>query len=211
MANATAFEQWLSALGQGFSPTLTAAALYDLLAAGGVTATAEALLVEDGPPTGALSCAYQQNRLAIALEANQAWPAAEMFFNAALSNYLARLGPNSRQDATVQSNLARLCHQTGRLAEARDHYRSALMSAYVDPGPETDFTARLLAENAMLLYDLGDKDDAVCALRKALPKTVISVWLGHVRQKSRSRPVKSAPGSALMKSLGIWLPARKAP
>jgi len=167
-ANATAFVQWLSALGNGFSPPLTAAALYDLLAAGGVTATAEALLVEDGPPIDALGCAYQQNRLAIALEANRAWPAAEMFLNAALGNYLARLGPNSRQDAIVQSNLGRLCHQMGRLAEARDHYRSALMSACVDPGPETDFTAGLLAENALLLYDLGDKDDAACALRKAL-------------------------------------------
>src|SRR3546814_581694 len=40
---------------------------------------------------------------------------------------------------------------------------------------------------------------------KWAPATVISVWFGYVRQKSRIRPVVKDPGSALMKSFGIGL------
>ena len=44
---------------------------------------------------------------------------------------------------------------------------------------------------------------------KWTPGTVTSVWLGQVRQNSRGRPVRMAPGSALIKSLGIGLFAMK--
>jgi hypothetical protein len=37
---------------------------------------------------------------------------------------------------------------------------------------------------------------------KCTPGTVTSVWSGQVRQNSRCAPVRIAPGSALMNSLG---------
>ena len=37
---------------------------------------------------------------------------------------------------------------------------------------------------------------------KWMPGTVTSAWSGHVRQKSRTGPVRMLPGSALTNSFG---------
>src|SRR3546814_2326469 len=71
--------------------------------------------------------------------------------------------------------------------------------------PVPDYAGRNRRTNAAIAAPISS---GLSPWMKWAPATVISVWFGHVRQKSRIRPVVKDPGSALMKSFGIGLSLR---
>src|SRR3546814_3288537 len=66
--------------------------------------------------------------------------------------------------------------------------------------PVPDYAGRNRRTNAAIAAPISS---GLSSWMKWAPATVISVWFGHVRQKSRIRPVVKDPGSALMKRFGI--------
>src|SRR3546814_4331074 len=71
--------------------------------------------------------------------------------------------------------------------------------------PVPDYAGRNRRTNAAIAAPISS---GLSSWMKWAPATVISVWFGHVRQKSRIRPVVQDPGSALMTSLGLGLSLR---
>src|SRR3546814_7737842 len=68
--------------------------------------------------------------------------------------------------------------------------------------PVPDYAGRNRRTNAAIAAPISS---GLSSWMKWAPATVISVWFGHVRQKSRIRPVVKDHGSALLKSFGIGL------
>src|SRR3546814_18526042 len=81
-------------------------------------------------------------------------------------------------------------------------FRSLWFVRVLENEPVPDYAGRNRRTNAAIAAPISSGPSS---WMKWAPATVILVWFGHVRQKSRIRPVVKDPGAALMKSFGIGL------